>query len=149
MKNTLSTLALCLITLLSFAQGKCSMNQLAFNPGDKIVRVNDIYSTGIENGEGSALYSVSMTVDVPNKKASNVVLVELKSGKRWLMSKVNAVNSVNIPVKCAAGDVNGFAGYSFKGTGTNMVIYFVPKYGDDMRVVYYLPNGPQDLQAQF
>ncbi len=125
------------------------MNELVFNPGDKIVRVNDIYSSGIENAEGEALYSVSMTVDVINKKASAVVLIQLKSGKRWMMNQVNFINHLNIPVKCASGDVNGFPGYSFKGVGTNMVVYFVPNINNTMRVIQYLPIGPQDLQTQF
>ena len=120
------------------------MSELSdFDPNAKFVRLDAIYSSGIEDAEGTALYSVSMTVDVVNKKASNVVMTHLASKKKFLMSQVSFVKSLNIPVKCAAGDVNGLEGYSFKGAGTNMVIYYVPK-AYNPRVVYFLPIGPQD-----
>lgn len=148
MKNLLATIAFCFITLSSFAQSKCSESWLAFKAGDGIIRGVEVISEGLYDAENSALYTATMTVDVPGKKASNVVLVHNPSGKRFIMSQMTTVKSLNIPIKCVGGAPNGSSGYSFKGAGTNMIVYFlVPNDGFDFRVVFYLPIGPQDLKA--
>ncbi len=142
MKNLVKTIALCLFANVAFSQAKHSFEEMTFSKDDKIVKVS-IPSQGISNQEGYSIYIANVTVDVPNKKISNVNLKTYGKTIAIAMNKVTYIPNIYIPNLGSYGE-----GYSYKGTGTNVIFYFFKgnsKVEDTFKVMFYVPAGPQDI----
>jgi hypothetical protein len=142
MKNLVKTIVLCLFANVAFSQAKHSFDEMTFSKDDKIVKVT-VSSQGITNQEGFFIYSASVTVDVPNEKISNVILKSYGKIISIALNKVTYIPNIYIPNLGSYGE-----GYSYKGTGTNVIFYFFKgdsKFGDTFKVMFYVPVGPQDI----
>ena len=148
MKHVISIVSLCLITLSGFSQSvKYSFEEVSYSPQDKGVSLC-LYSEGIENSSGSSKYYVTGYVDLNSKTIKNVVLIESGVGggqvKAIKLDKITHVNHLYLGTPNTAG----VEAYACRGTGTNMVFYYLvgATTSDMVKFLFYQPSGPTGFQ---
>jgi hypothetical protein len=145
MKNLLSTLFICLITVSAFAQQvKYSFDEMSYSPGAAGVSLC-LYSSGITNPNGTDKYYVTAWVDLQKKTIINPELREYGNpGKVIKLNKITHVNHLYL----ATPDTGGVEAYACRGTGTNMVFYYLvgATTPDTVKFLFYLPSGADSFQ---
>lgn len=93
---------------------------------------------GISDAEGDPVYSVTMKANFTTQSVSNVVVTQIKTGKKWLMNQAQPTTK-SIPSVCKApADPSYYTAY--KGVGTNLIIYVtVPDHNASPQVHLYRP----------
>jgi hypothetical protein len=138
----------------SFAQvgqGKCAWNAelVPTNPKPQKLAVTDLALLGISNSDGDPAYSVSLMADLSIGKATNVILTETGTGKKWLMN-LSSPLTTPAPLACNAGQPMPQGTRVYKSAITNVVVYVsVPLDASLVTVYAYRPAGPQNLASQF
>ncbi|GAB3718535.1 hypothetical protein GCM10027592_61580 [Spirosoma flavus] len=149
MKTVLSILALCFTlttsTFAQFGQAQCAWNAQAVTEAEKnkTVHFSDIEVLGITNSEGDNAYSVALTINFATLKASQVVVTETGTGKKWVMNQESTLNGPS-PIKCNSGQGLPWGTMVFKGNATSLVVYVnVPQNPGLWSVYVYKPATTQ------
>ena len=153
MKKVLSIIAFCVClatqTFAQYGQGQCAWNAQQIMPAEKnkTVHFNDIEVIGIKNGDGDNAYSIALTINFATTKASQVVVTETGTSKKWALNQESPLNGP-APIKCNAGQGLPYGTMVYKGNTTNLVVYvYVPPGFGAWSVYLYKPAGSQYVQA--
>ncbi|GAB3549719.1 hypothetical protein [Spirosoma fluminis] len=122
-------------------QGQCAVNIYYITPEEKqpVMQLGELPLLGISDAEGDPIYSVTMKADFTAKKVSNLVVTEIKTGKKWLMNQV-AMLTTPVPFQCKAGDLTSTGMRIHKGVGTNLAVYVsVPDQSGSPIIYLYKP----------
>ncbi|WP_157618579.1 hypothetical protein [Spirosoma spitsbergense] len=135
----------------SFAQygaAKCAWNMESapYNSNQTIIQFTNIVLLGISDSEGEPVYSVALTANFGTGKASNVVLTESKSGKKWLMNQVSP-GGKPLPTPCNSGQGATFSdALVYRSSMTNVSVYVSVR--DNGKAVYVFAHKPMDTKLK-
>lgn len=129
----------------SFAQQvQYSFDEMSYSPRASGVSLC-LYSSGITNSNGTDKYYVTAWVDLQKKTITNPELREYGNpGKIIKLDKITHVSHLYL----STPNTGGVEAYACKGTGTNMVFYYLvgATTPDTVKFLFYLPSGPGSLQ---
>jgi hypothetical protein len=134
----------------SFAQygsAKCAWNMESapYNSNQTIIQFTDIVLLGISDSEGEPVYSVALTANFGTSKASNVVLTEIKTGKKWLMNQVIPGGKA-LPAPCNGNQGSSFDdAMGYKSSMTKTVVYISVRTSGGNKSVYVFAHKPMDV----
>ncbi len=136
----------------SFAQigqADCAWNAQYVQPSEKkaVMSFYDIVPLGISDSEGDAPYSVALTANFTTEKASNVVLTEIKTGKKWLMSQVSPMTG-NAPAPCLKGNLSASGTHVYRSNMTTLVVYVTVSDVSSGVFVYIYKPASQAFKAK-
>ena len=136
----------------SFAQigqADCAWNAQYVQPSEKkaVMPFYDIVPLGISDSEGEPAFSVSLTANFTTEKASNVVLTETKTGKKWLMSQISPMNGT-APAPCLKGNLSAQGTHVHRSNATNLVVYVTVSNVSNGVFVYLYKPASQNFKAK-
>ena len=136
----------------SFAQigqADCAWNAQYVQPSEKkaVMSFYDIVPLGISDSEGEPAFSVSLTANFTTEKASNVVLTETKTGKKWLMSQISPMNGT-APAPCLKGNLSAQGTHVHRSNATNLVVYVTVSNVSNGVFVYLYKPASQNFKAK-
>ena len=132
----------------SFAQpgaAKCAWNMESHVGNQSVVAFTDIVLLGISDSEGEPAYSVSLTANFNTNKASNVVLTEIKTGKKWWMNQVSPGGKV-LPSPCNGSKPADFSDAMVFRSATTKVVVYAAVRGESGKLVYVFAHKPLDVK---
>ncbi len=132
-----------------FGQGECAWNAQYVQPSEKkaVMSFYDIVPLGISDSEGDPAFSVSLTVNFTTEKASNLILTEAKTGKKWLMSQITSMSGNTAPA-CFKGNVSTQGTYIHRNNATNLVVYVTVSNISNGVFVYVHKPASQAFKAK-
>ena len=131
----------------SFAQiggAKCAWNMDSYQGNQSVVSFPNIVPLGISDSEGEPAYSVSLTANFNTNTASNVVLTETKTGKKWLMNQVSPAGKA-LPSPCNGSKPADFDDAKAYRSATTKVVVYVSVRGEFGKLVYVFAYKPMDV----
>ncbi|MBD2705811.1 hypothetical protein IC229_34750 [Spirosoma sp. BT702] len=148
MKNVLSIIALCLITLSGFAQPvKYSFEEVAYSPGEPTKQVT-IYSSDILDDTGAPKYKVRLSIDIKNNKlqygSASVYLTGPTTGGELCLSTVNHLSHLYL----STPNTGGVEAYGCRDPKTKVVVYFLvgATTSNTLKFLIYEPSGPMAIK---
>ena len=147
MKNLLSTLVFCLITLSGFSQpAKYSFEEVSYSPSEKTKAIT-VHSSEIENAQGRPKYKVTANIDIQNNKVLGDAIFVYENGKPGVtcLTTVTHVSHLNL----GTPNTGGVEAYACRNKTSNIVFYFLAgaTTPDTLKFLIYVPSGPTWLQA--
>jgi len=150
-KSTMKTVCFVFALMLGFAatsfaqQVQYSFDEMSYAPRATGVSLC-LYSSGISNSNGQDKYYVTAWVDLQKKTITNPELREYGNPNKIV--KLNKITHV-AHLYLSTPNTGGVEAYACKGTGTNMVFYYLvgATTPDTVKFLFYLPSGPGGFQA--
>ncbi|MBD2705810.1 hypothetical protein IC229_34745 [Spirosoma sp. BT702] len=147
MKKVSFVIALVLgFAVTSFAQlgqAKCAWGQEQAHGEHPVVLFTNIGTHGILDSEGEPAYSVSLRADYTTNTATNVYLIENKTGKKWWMNQVTPVGNT-LPGLCSGNQGADLSNARvYRSPMTKLVVY-VSVRAENNKFVYVFVHKPAD-----
>lgn len=132
----------------SFAQlggAKCAWNMDSYYGNQSVVSFTDIVPLGISDSEGEPAYSISLTANFNTNTASNVVLTETKTKKKWFMNQVTP-GGKDLPTPCNGNHGGDFSDAKvYRSSMTKVVVYVSVREIGNSKSVYVFAYKPMDI----
>ena len=131
-----------------FAQpgaAKCAWNMDSYQGNQSVVTFPEIVPLGISDSEGEPAYSISLTANFNTGTATNVVLTETKTKKKWFMNQVSPGGKA-LPTPCNGSQGGDFSdARAYRTSATKVVVYVSVRENGGSKMVYVFAHKPTDI----
>lgn len=142
--SLLVALFFCFATASFAQQVKYSFDEMSYGPRATGVGLC-LYSSEILNANGTDKYYVTAFVDLQKKTITNPQLREYGNPSKVIsLDKITHIQHLYLNTP----NTGGVEAYACRGTGTNMVFYYLvgATTPDTVKFLFYLPSGPGSIQ---